>query len=68
MTAARVGIGGPVGSGKTALIERMLERFAASGPATGVITNDLVTDEDAERLRRGGQLPAERVLAVQAGA
>ena len=68
MTAARVGIGGPVGSGKTALIERLLEVFAAQGADVAVITNDLVTDEDAERLRRGGRLPPERVLAVQAGA
>lgn len=68
MTAARIGIGGPVGSGKTALIERLLEIFAEDGTSAAVITNDLVTDEDAERLRRGGQLAAERVLAVQAGA
>jgi len=68
MTAARVGIGGPVGSGKTALIERLLEAFAEDGTEVAVITNDLVTDEDAERLRRGGRLPAERILAVQAGA
>jgi len=68
MTAARIGIGGPVGSGKTALIERLLAEFARAGTEVAVITNDLVTDEDAERLRRGGQLPAERILAVQAGA
>ena len=68
MTAARVGIGGPVGSGKTALIERLLESFTREGIEAAVITNDLVTDEDAERLRRGGRLPPERILAVQAGA
>ncbi len=68
MTAARIGIGGPVGSGKTALIERLLELWAEDGVDVAVITNDLVTDEDAERLRRGGRLPPERVLAVQAGA
>ncbi|KAA8608929.1 Urease accessory protein UreG [Salipiger aestuarii] len=68
MTAARVGIGGPVGSGKTALIEAILPRLAESGIDTAVITNDLVTDEDAERLRRGGRLPPDRVRAVQAGA
>ena len=68
MTAARIGIGGPVGSGKTALIERLLELWSAQGVDVAVITNDLVTDEDAERLRRGGRLAPERVLAVQAGA
>ncbi|MEM6439809.1 MAG: urease accessory protein UreG [Pseudomonadota bacterium] len=68
MTAARVGIGGPVGSGKTALIERLLEIFANDGTQVAVITNDLVTDEDAERLRRGGRLPPQKILAVQAGA
>ncbi|MEM9198446.1 MAG: urease accessory protein UreG [Pseudomonadota bacterium] len=68
MTAARVGIGGPVGSGKTALIERLLERLVAEGVNTAVITNDLVTDEDAERLRRGGRLDPGRIRAVQAGA
>lgn len=68
MTAARVGIGGPVGSGKTALIERLLELFSEDGTKAAVITNDLVTDEDAERLRRSGRLPPDRILAVQAGA
>ncbi|MEI4472085.1 urease accessory protein UreG [Frigidibacter sp. MR17.24] len=68
MTAARVGIGGPVGSGKTALIEAMLGRLAEQGIDTAVITNDLVTDEDAERLRRSGKLDPDRVRAVQAGA
>ncbi|CAM3248769.1 urease accessory protein UreG [Paracoccus nototheniae] len=68
MTAARVGIGGPVGSGKTALIEAILPHLAKAGIDTAVITNDLVTDEDALRLRRGGLLAPGRVLAVQAGA
>lgn len=68
MTAARVGIGGPVGSGKTALIEAILPLLAEAGIDTAVITNDLVTDEDAERLRKGGKLAPDRVRAVQAGA
>ncbi|MEM7522187.1 MAG: urease accessory protein UreG [Pseudomonadota bacterium] len=68
MTAARIGIGGPVGSGKTALIEQLLLIWAGDGTEVAVITNDLVTDEDAERLRRGGRLAPERVAAVQAGA
>ena len=68
MTAARVGIGGPVGSGKTALIERLLDVLPAQGTSLAVITNDLVTNEDAERLRRGGHLAPDRISAVQAGA
>jgi urease accessory protein len=66
--AARVGIGGPVGSGKTALLERLIPHLHARGVDLAVITNDLVTHEDAERVRRTGLLPAERVLAVEAGA
>jgi Ni2+-binding GTPase involved in maturation of urease and hydrogenase len=50
--AARVGIGGPVGSGKTALVERLIPCLRARGIDLAVITNDLVTHEDAERLRR----------------
>ncbi len=66
--AARVGIGGPVGSGKTALVERLLPAFAAEGVELAVITNDLVTREDAERVRRSGLIDPVRVLAVEAGA
>ena len=67
-SAARVGIGGPVGSGKTALIEQLIPRFAARGTEMAVITNDLVTKEDAKRLRRSGLIAPERVMAVEAGA
>jgi urease accessory protein len=66
--AARVGLGGPVGSGKTALIEALIPRFAKMGVSVAVITNDLVTDEDAARLRRSGLIDPARVRAVQAGA
>ena len=66
--AARVGIGGPVGSGKTALIERLIPRFMARGTELAVVTNDLVTKEDAERLRRSGLIAPERVAAVETGA
>lgn len=65
--AARIGIGGPVGSGKTALVERLLEVFATRGRSVSVITNDLVTAEDAERVRRSGLIDPARVLAVEAG-
>ena len=66
--AARVGIGGPVGSGKTALIERLIPMLAARGVSLAVVTNDLVTREDAERLRRSGLIDPDRVAAVEAGA
>jgi urease accessory protein len=66
--AARVGIGGPVGSGKTALIEQIVPRLIERGIEVAVITNDLVTHEDAERLRRSGLIDPERVLAVETGA
>jgi urease accessory protein len=66
--AARVGIGGPVGSGKTALIERLIPAFAKRGVSLAIITNDLVTAEDAERIRRSGLIDPARVSAVEAGA
>jgi urease accessory protein len=66
--AARVGVGGPVGSGKTALLEQLIPRFIARGTDIAVITNDLVTKEDAERIRRSGLIAPERVLAVETGA
>ena len=65
---ARIGIGGPVGSGKTALIERLIPSLEARGLGVGVVTNDLVTREDAERLRGSGLIAPERVLAVETGA
>lgn len=65
---ARIGIGGPVGSGKTALLEALIPPLLAAGIELAVITNDLVTDEDAERVRRSGLIDPGRVLAVQAGA
>jgi urease accessory protein len=68
MAAARIGIGGPVGSGKTALIERLIPVFKARGIDLAVVTNDLVTQEDAERVRRSGLIDPARVAAVEAGA
>jgi urease accessory protein len=67
-TVARIGIGGPVGSGKTALVERLIPAFQDSGLEIAVITNDLVTREDAERLKKGGLIEPGRVLAVETGA
>jgi len=65
---ARVGIGGPVGSGKTALVECLIPALTAHGTELAVITNDLVTQEDAERIRRSHLIAPERVLGVEAGA
>ncbi len=63
-----VGIGGPVGSGKTALVERLIPALMRRGVDLAVITNDLVTAEDAERVRRSGLIDPARVAAVEAGA
>jgi urease accessory protein len=68
IAAARVGIGGPVGSGKTALVERLIPALMDRGIDIAVITNDLVTAEDAERVRRSGLIDPARVSAVEAGA
>ena len=68
VVAARVGIGGPVGSGKTALIEALIPVLRRRGIDFAVVTNDLVTKEDAERLRRSGLIDPARVSAVEAGA
>ncbi len=65
---ARIGIGGPVGSGKTALLEALIPLCGARGLDIAVVTNDLVTREDAVRLQRSGLIDPERVLAVEAGA
>jgi urease accessory protein len=66
--AARVGIGGPVGSGKTALIERLIPTLAKRHVSLAIVTNDLVTAEDANRIRRSGLIDPDRVAAVEAGA
>tara|TARA_Y100001968_G_C19185388_1_gene632497 strand:+ start:165 stop:800 length:636 start_codon:yes stop_codon:yes gene_type:complete len=65
---ARVGIGGPVGSGKTALIERLIPALEARDILVTVVTNDLVTKEDAERLKKGGLIDPNKVKAVETGA
>lgn len=63
----RIGIGGPVGSGKTALVAALC-RALAGELAMGVVTNDIYTEEDAQFLRRAGVLPDTRIRAVQTGA
>ena len=66
--SVRIGIGGPVGSGKTRLIEHLLPLLHDGGVRTAVVTNDLVTREDAERLQRSGLIAAELVVGVETGA
>ncbi|MDQ1717541.1 MAG: urease accessory protein [Pseudonocardiales bacterium] len=63
----RIGIGGPVGSGKTALVAALC-RALSDEFSLAVVTNDIYTEEDAEFLRRAGVLPDERIRAVQTGA
>src|SRR5476651_811934 len=62
----RVGIGGPVGSGKTALMDALCKRLCASYDIAA-ITNDIYTKEDAEFLTRAGSLPPERILGIETG-
>jgi len=66
--AIRIGIGGPVGSGKTRLIERLLPLMRDARIRAGIITNDLVTTEDAERVQRSGLIDPRLVLGVETGA
>src|SRR5437667_7740403 len=64
--AFRVGIAGPVGSGKTALVDRLSKHLHARY-SLAVVTNDIYTKEDAEFLLRQGTLPQERVRGVETG-
>jgi urease accessory protein len=64
--AVRIGIGGPVGSGKTALVAALC-RTLHGELELAVVTNDIYTTEDADFLLRNGVLPAERVRAVETG-
>ncbi len=66
-TAARVGIGGPVGSGKTALLECLVPLLMQRGVEVAVVTNDLLTQEDANRLKSKGFLQTERIIGVETG-
>ena len=66
-SVARLGVGGPVGSGKTALLERLLPLLMQQGIEVAVVTNDLLTQEDADRLKRQGVLPANRIVGVETG-
>ena len=66
-TAARLGIGGAVGSGKTALLEGLIPILLEKGIDVAVVTNDLLTTEDADRLKRKALLPPEKIMAVETG-
>ena len=68
--SCRIGIGGPVGSGKTAIIEAITPRLLERGHKGLIITNDVVTTEDAEHVRRmlQGVLVEERIIGVETGA
>jgi urease accessory protein len=62
----RIGVGGPVGSGKTALMDALCRRLRSSYDIAA-ITNDIYTKEDAEFLTRAGSLPPERILGIETG-
>jgi urease accessory protein len=66
----RIGVGGPVGSGKTALIEAMTPRLIGMGLQVLIITNDIVTTEDARHVQAAlnGVLSADRIVGVETGA
>jgi urease accessory protein len=62
----KIGVGGPVGSGKTALIEKLCNRMSKIF-SIAAVTNDIYTKEDAEFLIRAGALPEERIIGVETG-
>jgi urease accessory protein len=62
----RVGVGGPVGTGKTALMDALCKQFRTRYDIAA-ITNDIYTKEDAEFLTRAGSLPPERILGIETG-
>jgi len=62
----RVGVGGPVGTGKTALMDALCKQLRARYDIAA-ITNDIYTKEDAEFLTRAGSLPPERILGIETG-
>ena len=66
MSYVKIGVAGPVGSGKTALIDA-LSRQMAKDYSIGVITNDIYTKEDAQFLAKNSVLPVERIIGVETG-
>ena len=65
-SAVRIGVGGPVGAGKTLLVERLARRLYPRIDLA-VVTNDIYTREDAQILTRSGCLPPERIVGVETG-
>ena len=70
MSTCRIGVGGPVGSGKTALIEAITPKLMEKGMNVLIITNDIVTTEDAKHVRKTlkGILLEDRIIGVETGA
>ena len=66
MSYTKIGVAGPVGSGKTALIEILIRKLAKDY-SIGIITNDIYTKEDAEFLCKNSILPRERIIGVETG-
>ena len=66
MSYTKIGVAGPVGSGKTALIEILIRKLAKDY-SIGLITNDIYTKEDAEFLCKNSILPRERIIGVETG-
>lgn len=62
----KIGVGGPVGSGKTQLVERLTRRMSAE-VSMAAITNDIYTTEDAKILARASVLPLDRIIGVETG-
>lgn len=70
MSTCRIGVGGPVGSGKTSLIEALTPKLMDMGYKVLIITNDIVTTEDAKHVRKTlkGYLAEDRIIGVETGA
>ncbi|MCY7753622.1 urease accessory protein UreG [Bacillus haynesii] len=66
MNPVRIGVGGPVGAGKTMLVEK-LTRHLQDEMSMAVVTNDIYTKEDAKFLMNNGVLPADRIIGVETG-
>ncbi|TWS18662.1 urease accessory protein UreG [Tsukamurella asaccharolytica] len=66
MTTIRIGVGGPVGAGKTQLVER-ITRHLADEVSMAAITNDIYTTEDAKILARNSVLPGDRIVGIETG-